>query len=450
MSEANKPVFLSYASEDKEAAKRICDALRSAGIEVWFDQNELRGGDVWDAKIRQQIQSCALFVPVISAATQARGEGYFRLEWKLAVDRSHLMADDAPFLFPVVIDGTPDSTARVPAKFREVQWTRLRLDETPTELAQRITKLLGGQLASEGAKEEAKAQRKQHKADSRPAWLKHAWQIMGLAIAVYYLLFNPIMRRLSPNTGKPAMEDAEDRDDAAAMDAAKKLKDLLTSRPPAVSAPAVTDKSVAVLAFANLSDDKSNEYFSDGISEELLNVLAKVPGLKVSARTSAFYFKGKEVPIPEIAKQLGVAYVVEGSVRKAGDKVRITAQLIKAADGFHVWSDTFTRDLKDVFVVQDEIAGLIAGNLELKMGMSAHSPVINPQAFDLYLQGRQAWNLRTPEGLCSGGGHVHPRAPVGTRLCPGSLRFGGCVDAPRVEEKKSVTLVNVRYRKFQG
>jgi TolB-like protein len=103
-------------------------------------------------------------------------------------------------------------------------------------------------------------------------------------------------------------------------------------------------KSVAVLAFANLSDDKANEYFSDGISEELLNVLAKVPGLKVSARTSAFYFKGKEVPVPEIARQLGVAYVVEGSVRKQGDKVRITAQLIKAADGFHVWSDTFTRD----------------------------------------------------------------------------------------------------------
>ncbi len=120
-----------------------------------------------------------------------------------------------------------------------------------------------------------------------------------------------------------------------------------------------TTNPLAVLwRFANLSDDKANEYFSDGISEELLNVLAKVPGLKVTARTSSFYFKGKEVPVPEIAKQLGVAYVVEGSVRKQGDKVRITAQLIKAADGFHVWSDTFTRDLKDVFAVQDEIAGL--------------------------------------------------------------------------------------------
>ncbi len=131
----------------------------------------------------------------------------------------------------------------------------------------------------------------------------------------------------------------------------------------------ISDQSVAVLAFANLSDDKANEYFSDGITEELLNALAKVPGLKVSARTSSFHFKGKDTPIPEIARQLGVAYVVEGSVRKAGNEVRITAQLIKAGDGFHVWSDTFTRELKNVFAVQDEIAGLIAKQLKLTIGM---------------------------------------------------------------------------------
>jgi tetratricopeptide (TPR) repeat protein len=115
--------------------------------------------------------------------------------------------------------------------------------------------------------------------------------------------------------------------------------------------------------------------------------------LKVSARTSAFYFKGKEIPIPEIAKQLGVAYVVEGSVRKAGNQVRITAQLIKAADGFHVWSDTFTRDLKDIFAVQDEIAGLIAQNLQLKMGMGGlvARAAISPEAYQEFLLGRAAF-----------------------------------------------------------
>lgn len=142
MSEAPKAVFLSYASQDAEAAKRICDALRAAGVEVWFDQSELRGGDAWDQMIRRRIKECALFVPVITPTTNARAEGYFRLEWKLAVDRSHLMADDAPFLFPVVLGDVTDATARVPDKFREVQWTRLRLDETPGELAARVAKLL--------------------------------------------------------------------------------------------------------------------------------------------------------------------------------------------------------------------------------------------------------------------------------------------------------------------
>src|SRR5882724_3010690 len=137
-------VFLSYAREDSEAARRIAEALREVGVEVWFDRSELRGGDAWDAKIKKQIRECSLFVPIISANTEARAEGYFRLEWKLGVDRSHLMADDTPFLFPVVIDDTPDATARVPDRFREVQWTRLSMKETPPMLAERVAKLLAG------------------------------------------------------------------------------------------------------------------------------------------------------------------------------------------------------------------------------------------------------------------------------------------------------------------
>jgi tetratricopeptide (TPR) repeat protein len=137
-------VFLSYASQDAEVAGKICDALRGAGVEVWFDRSELRGGDAWDRRIRAQIKDCALFVPVISENTQARAEGYFRLEWKLAVDRSHLLADDHPFLFPVVIGEVADAAARVPEKFKEVQWTRLRLGDTPGELAARVARLLAG------------------------------------------------------------------------------------------------------------------------------------------------------------------------------------------------------------------------------------------------------------------------------------------------------------------
>src|SRR4051812_37350216 len=138
MSEPPKAVFLSYASQDAEAARRIATALREAGVEVWFDQSELRGGDAWDAKIRKQIKACALFVPVISANTQARAEGYFRLEWKLAADRSHLIARDHRFLVPVAIDETSNGAARVPEEFHAVQWTRLTGGHDGAGFCQRV------------------------------------------------------------------------------------------------------------------------------------------------------------------------------------------------------------------------------------------------------------------------------------------------------------------------
>jgi hypothetical protein len=131
-------VFLSYASQDAEAAQRICAALRSAGAEVWLDQSKLRGGDAWDQSIRKQIRTCALFLPLISKYTHARAEGYFRLEWKLAVDRSHLITAHKAFLVPVVIDETTEAEENVPEKFREVQWTRLPGGETPPELVLRF------------------------------------------------------------------------------------------------------------------------------------------------------------------------------------------------------------------------------------------------------------------------------------------------------------------------
>jgi TIR domain len=122
VTEPSHAVFLSYASQDAEAAQKVCGALRAAGIEVWFDQSELRGGDAWDQSIRKQIKTCTLFLPLISKHTHERAEGYFRLEWKLAVDRSHLIMANKAFLVPVVIDKTADDDENVPEKFREVQW----------------------------------------------------------------------------------------------------------------------------------------------------------------------------------------------------------------------------------------------------------------------------------------------------------------------------------------
>src|SRR5688572_382989 len=141
-------VFLSYASQDAEAAARICEALRAAGVEVWLDKNELRGGDAWDAQIKKRIQACALFIPLISAHTNARNEGYFRREWKQATRRLQDMADDVAFLVPVVIDETREAEARVPEEFLRAQWTWLAGGETPPAFAQRVHHLLGGDGAA--------------------------------------------------------------------------------------------------------------------------------------------------------------------------------------------------------------------------------------------------------------------------------------------------------------
>jgi len=135
-------VFLSYAKEDAEAVKPIAEALRAAGIETWFDQDELEGGDAWDFAIRRQIRECSLFIPVVSRSTLNRLEGYFRREWRLAIERSQDMADEKAFLVPIVIDGTKDSAHGIPEKFRQVQWTRVESPSDRTYLAQRVRSLL--------------------------------------------------------------------------------------------------------------------------------------------------------------------------------------------------------------------------------------------------------------------------------------------------------------------
>lgn len=140
-------VFLSYASQDAPAAQRICDALRAAGIEVFLDQSELRGGDAWDQKIRHEIHDCALFIPIISQHTQERLEGYFRHEWMLAAERRHHMAEQKAFIVPVVIDDTSDRNAVVPDLFKAVQWTRLPGGETPPAFVECVQRLLSGEVS---------------------------------------------------------------------------------------------------------------------------------------------------------------------------------------------------------------------------------------------------------------------------------------------------------------
>lgn len=180
---------------------------------------------------------------------------------------------------------------------------------------------------------------------------------------------------------------------------------LIIPSPAQVGVKAGSEKTIAVLPFVNMSADPENEYFSDGISEEILNALTRVEGLQVTARTSSFSFKGKNEDIRQIGSKLGVSTILEGSVRRAGKRIRITAQLINTADGYHVWSETYDSDLEDIFQVQDEISLKILNRLKENFAETKKSepiikaPTENLDAYNLYLKGRYHWNKSNPEDI---------------------------------------------------
>jgi tetratricopeptide (TPR) repeat protein len=211
MNEPEKAVFLSYTSQDSEAARRICNALREAGIEVWFDQSELRGGDVWDAAIRKQIKTCALFLPIISANTTARAEGYFRLEWKLAVDRSHLMASNKTFLLPIVIDDTQNAVANVPDRFREVQWISLRGGEPTAAFAERVSLLIAHHGLSEAGKTPTDASGLRPALSPTPQRTRRAHLWIGAALLVALIGAAWVVKRRLAEPARVVPYSIEDR-----------------------------------------------------------------------------------------------------------------------------------------------------------------------------------------------------------------------------------------------
>src|SRR5262249_44472641 len=181
----------------------------------------------------------------------------------------------------------------------------------------------------------------------------------------------------------------------------------------------VADNSIAVLPFVNMSSDKEQDFFSDGISEELLNLLSKIPQLKVAARTSSFSFKGKGVEIPEIARQLHVANVLEGSVRRSREQLRITAQLVRAAEGYHLWSETYDRKMDDIFKIQDEIAGEVVRELKVKLlGAAPKTRTTDPKAYALYLQARELGRQNNAEAFAKSDALLRQVFEIDPRYAP--------------------------------
>lgn len=309
MSESTRAVFLSYASQDSGAARRICDALRSAGLDVWFDQSELRGGDAWDASIRQQVKECALFVPLISANTDARSEGYFRREWNLAVARMLDMADDQAFLLPVVIDDTAEAAARVPDRFRERQWTRLSGGETPPDFAERVMRLLAS-------------------------------------------------GRAFPATNSTPAPEAGVRDPDRAV-------------PVAVTVRGDEGFRVAVLAFKYGGHDAAIADIAEGLCEGIVAGMSRFSYLRVIAHNPA----SRSIDVRTAGTELDARYVMEGSLRHAGTRLRIAVQLVDATTGAHLWAENYERafDPQSLFELQDELVARIVSTVADQSGVLPRS-----------------------------------------------------------------------------
>lgn len=387
-SPASGSVFISYAHEDSDAARCIAEALRDSGLQVWMDQSELRGGVAWDESIRRQIQTCTLFLPIVSARTQARREGYFRREWRLAAERTHDMADGLPFLIPVVADDTSEAQAFAPAEFFQVQWTRLPDGRPTVQFCEQVKRLLAQALAPDNAdsfrRSTALASARASAASgpaprhSIPGWVWAVVPVLVVGFSLVYLTFrSPAPAR--SRSPRPVAGEAT------------------------ASSQAVADKSLAVLPFDSLSPDKANEFFADGIHEELLNSLQNVHELRVVSRTSVMEYRNRKKKIRQVAEELGVAYVLEGSVRRVGNRVRVSAQLIDARTDARLWSlKPFDRNLTDVFLIQSEAAEAISAALQVALSPQVRSllqrrPTSNPTAYDFYLKGREITHGLRPD-----------------------------------------------------
>ncbi len=360
----NAAVFLSYAREDTAATQRIAEALRAAGIEAWFDQSELRGGEAWDQKIRHQIRTCTLLIPVVSANTQQRGEGYFRREWKFAAERTHDIAAGIPFLVPVVIDDTVESAALVPEEFLQVQWTRLPDGHTTPGFVGQVQRLLtaprGAVARTAGAGPASPVTTfapPVRRRWSTPAWLGAAVLIIGLG-AIY----------LAPRRPEPALRVS--------------------------SAAAIPEKSVAVLPFASFSTEKENELLADAVQYDVITNLQKIRDLKVIWPSSVLAYRDPAARnLAKIADELGVAHIVEGSVRRVGQRVRVNAKLIVALTEASLWADTLEGDASDIFTLQATLATRIATALQATLTASERSlierkPTQNQQAYEAHLRAR--------------------------------------------------------------
>ena len=363
---ATPDVFLSYASQDIVIAEAACEALEHAGVICWIAPRDVTPGTFYADEIVHAIDASKALVLILSE--NAAGSPHILREVERAASKRH----------PVVslrIDKAP-----LPAGLEYFLNTSQWLDASGVEPTRTFPKLISATRAAiqaptttplAGPTPSSSAPLGPPRSPNRRTIV--AASLFGLGIAAFAADRLWVSSRRAEPTPTPTVMGS----------------------PPAVppATAAIPVKSVAVMPFVDMSERKDQEYFSDGMSEELIDMLTQISELRVPARTSSFYFKGKPTTIAEIAKTLSVAYVLEGSVRKSGKTLRVTAQLIKADSGYHVWSDSYDRALDDVFKVQDEIANAVVNALKVTLANpptgAALGRTSNTEAYEQYLIGRQ-------------------------------------------------------------
>jgi TolB-like protein len=355
---ASPPVFISYASHDAALARKVCSALEAAGFRCWIAPRDVVPGTLYADGIVGAIDESRILVLILSK--EAVASAHVGKELERATSKRHpiiaLRLDTAPL------------TRAFEYFLNESQW--IEGGGSDAAIAQLVSAV--GQHLAPGAATSPTNPNHGSAVHRKATTSRRAWVIVAVVVAVALagVYFS--------------------------IDRAWRSKRAATA-----STAVISDKSIAVLPFTDMSEKKDQEYFADGMAEEIIDLLAKIPGLKVISRTSSFQFKGKTEDLRSIATQLGVAYVLDGSVRKSGDQLRVTAQLINSRDGTHLWSQTYDRDLSDVLKMQDEIAASLVRALQIEVsGPSLGSrPVLrNTEAYTLYLQGLHALDRFDQQG----------------------------------------------------
>jgi adenylate cyclase len=370
-------IFISYASPDSAVAEAVCVALERGGLSCWIAPRNVVPGEFYADAIVHAIDRARVIVLILSS--NAAGSPHVLREVERASSKRH----------PVVSLRT--DLAPLPGALEYFLNTSHWLDASTTGLEQAMPKLVEAVRhlvatpagADHGANPGATPISGAAPPSRRPGRLVIA--LCGvIALGLGYIAVDKIWLARHATPEQPAAASAPET---------------------ASVVPAISEKSVAVLPFTDMSEKKDQEYFSDGMTEEIIDLLVKVPDLHVPARTSSFYFKGKSEDIPTIARRLMVAHVLEGSVRTAGKTVRITAQLVRADNGYHLWSETYDRKVDDVFKVQDEIATAVVKALKVSLLAGSLPQAEKPEnaaAHALYLQGTYFQERDTKEDLAKG------------------------------------------------